>query len=186
MGSSVFLRDATGLVRALTAFDMFIASLSIVSLGGAAGATMVLLGLYPGADLVGVFTIGLIPTIAFVVVYSIMTAAFPRSGGEYIWVSRIAGPTLGFTYGWMMQFSFLFFILAGQAWFITWVGLPSTLSGLGLILKQNYLMQWSNTITSSASLSFFIAAVVLVLGGLFCVFGVGVYAKISAPYGPMR
>jgi len=179
MAAKTFLREATGLVRALSSLDVFIATVSIVSLGGGAGATMVLLGLYPPSDIAAVYTIGLIPTVAFVVVYSIMTSAFPRSGGEYVWVSRIAGANIGFAYSWMMEFSFLFFILAGQAWFITWVGLPSTLTGMGLILKAPYLVDWSRAITSSTNLGFLVALIFLLLGGAISILGTRNYARIQ-------
>jgi len=179
MSGKVFVREATGLVRELTAIDAYIMSVSIISWGGAAAATVILLGLYPGSDLVLSFTLGLIPAIAFIFVYSILTAAFPRSGGDYVWVSRIAGPYVGFTFSWMLQFAYLFFICGVQAWFVAWIGLPSTLTALGLILKAPYLVDWSTAITSSANLSFLVCVVVLLLGGLVCILGVRIYSRIQ-------
>ena len=175
----VFVREATGLIRELTALDAYIMSASIISWGGAAAATVILLGLYPGSDLVLAFTLGLIPAIAFIFVYSIQTAAFPRSGGDYVWVSRIAGPYVGFTFSWMLQFAYLFFICGVQAWFVAWVGVPSTLSALGLILKVPYLTELSTAITSSTNVSFLVCLIVLLLGGAICILGVRIYSRIQ-------
>src|SRR5208283_3435234 len=97
-------------------------AVAVISLGGAVQTIITFLGLYPGADLIGAFTLGLIPALGFIVVYSIQTSAFPRAGGDYVWVSRIAGPTLGFVFSWLLQFGFLFAICGLQAYYVAWIG----------------------------------------------------------------
>jgi len=178
LSTKLFLRDATGLVRELATLDAYVLSLSIVSLGGGSAATLILLGLYPATDLPIAFTLGLIPAIAFTVVYSIMTAAFPRSGGDYVWMSRIGGAAIGFSISLAMEL-WLFFICAAQAWFVTWVGVPSTLVAMGLIFKVQYLAEWSSAITSSNLVAFIVASIVVILGALFCTLGARVYARIQ-------
>ena len=177
-GKKVFLRDATGLVRQLTALDAFIMAVSVISIGGAVQTSITLLGLYPGADLVGAFTIGLIPAIAFILVYSIQTAAFPRSGGDYVWVSRIGGFALGFIFSWLLQFSYLFAVLGLQAYYVAWIGVPSMLTALGVVTHNPSLTTMSTSLTSSPNLLFLVCLIFLVLGGLVCVFGPGVYARV--------
>jgi basic amino acid/polyamine antiporter, APA family len=88
-----FVRDATGLVRSLGFLDQFLMSQSIVNpvLG------FVLTALYapyffPGAYLPLVFVLGSIPAFAMAYVYSVFSAGMPRSGGDYVWSSRILGP----------------------------------------------------------------------------------------------
>jgi len=174
----VFIREATGLVRELTALDAYILAVSVVSLGGAAAFIFIILGMYPGSNFPLAFTIGLIPAGAFILVYSILTSAFPRSGGDYVWVSRIAGPVIGFTSSWLLQFSYLFFINGLQAWYVAWVGVPSTLTAMGIILKAPYLTEWSAAITSSTNLTFLISFVALIVGALICFLGVRSYSRI--------
>lgn len=176
--SKVFIREATGLVRELTALDAYILAVSVVSLGGATAFIFIILGMYPGSNFPLVFTIGLIPAGAFILVYSIMTSAFPRSGGDYVWVSRITGPVIGFTSSWLLQFSYLFFINGLQAWYVAWVGVPSTLTAMGIIFNASYLIQWSTAITSSTGLTFLISFVALIVGGLICLLGVRSYSRI--------
>jgi APA family basic amino acid/polyamine antiporter len=177
-GKKVFLRDATGLVRQLTALDAYIMAVSVISIGGAVQTSITLLGLYPGADLVGAFTLGLIPAIAFILVYSIQTAAFPRSGGDYVWVSRISGFALGFTFSWLLQFSYLFAVLGLQSYYVAWIGVPSALTAIGVVTHSQYLIGLSTALSSSQGLAFLVCLVFLVLGGLVCVLGPKVYAYI--------
>jgi len=177
-GKKMFLRDATGLVRQLTALDAYIMAVSVISIGGAVQTSITLLGLYPGADLVWAFTIGLIPAIAFILVYSIQTAAFPRSGGDYVWVSRIGGFATGFIFSWLLQFSYLFAILGLQSYYVAWIGVPSVLTSMGVLLHADSLMALSTALTSSQSLAFGVCLAFLVVGALICLFGPVLYSRV--------
>jgi basic amino acid/polyamine antiporter, APA family len=174
-----FLRDATGLVRELTALDVYIIAVSVICIGGSVQTSITFLGLYPGADLPWAFTLALIPGIAFVVVYAILTSAFPRSGGDYVWVSRIAGPFTGLTFSWILQFSYLFFVLGLQAQYVAWMGVPSVLTAMGLIMHASDLTSWSAMIASSKEVAVLISFVFLILGGLVALLGARVYSRIQ-------
>jgi amino acid transporter len=109
--TSLFVRKATGLVRAWSVFDAFIYAFFSINL--------VTLGLYsfslaygiPG-HLVTAVVIGGILTLFECVVYANLIAVMPRAGGDYIWQSRILGGAVGF-------------ILAITGWwFILWLWVP--------------------------------------------------------------
>ena len=96
----VFVRDATGLVRAFGWFDAF----WIVSLGF---GSSVLTGLafylayyyVVGAGIYSsIIAIALTLPLSFLVYWPIMqmSIAMPRSGGDYIFVSRTIHPSIGF------------------------------------------------------------------------------------------
>jgi APA family basic amino acid/polyamine antiporter len=94
--SGVFVRKASGLVRQLAPQDSFYmnvigvaAAVSIVTLLYAAPTT------YPGADLYIALTLGLIIAIPFGWTYAMLSTAFPRSGGDYVYISRIIHPSAG-------------------------------------------------------------------------------------------
>ncbi len=109
--TDLFVRKATGLVRSWSVFDAFIyATFSI---------NLVTLGLYIFSQMYALEG-GLLPTLlissAFilfeVVVYAALVAVMPRSGGDYVWQSRILGGGIGFVLavtGW---------------WFILWLWVP--------------------------------------------------------------
>jgi len=108
---SLFVRKASGLVRAWSVFDAFIyATFSI---------NLITLGLfifsycyYFEGNLATAVIIGAIFTIFEVIVYASLISAMPRAGGDYVWQSRILGRAIGFLLsitGW---------------WFILWLWVP--------------------------------------------------------------
>jgi amino acid transporter len=108
---SLFVRKASGLVRAWSVFDAFIyATFSI---------NLITLGLfifsycyYLQGSLISGVVIGAIFTIFEVVVYASLISAMPRAGGDYVWQSRILNRAIGFVLavtGW---------------WFILWLWTP--------------------------------------------------------------
>ncbi|HEY9078085.1 MAG TPA: APC family permease [Anaerolineaceae bacterium] len=107
----LFVRKATGLVRSWSMVDALIyATFSI---------NLVTLGLYIFSQMYFLEG-GLLPTLLVssffvlfeVVVYASLTAIMPRSGGDYVWQSRILGGGIGF-------------ILAVTGWwFILWLWVP--------------------------------------------------------------
>ena len=108
---SLFVRKASGLVRAWSVFDAFIyATFSI---------NLITLGLfifsycwYFGGSLGTAVVVGGLFTIFEVIVYASLISAMPRAGGDYVWQSRILGGGIGFVLavtGW---------------WFILWLWVP--------------------------------------------------------------
>ena len=119
---NLFVRKASGLVRAWSVFDAFIyATFSI---------NLITLGLfifsycwYFGGSLGTAVVIGGIFTIFEVIVYASLISAMPRAGGDYVWQSRILGRGIGFLLsvtGW---------------WFILWLWVPL----YGQILTYEFL-----------------------------------------------
>lgn len=109
--TDLFIRKATGLVRSWSVFDAFVYALFSTNL--------VTLGFYSFSQMY-YFQGGLIPALLIaalfiifeVVVYSSLIAVMPRSGGDYVWQSRILGGGAGFVLaisGW---------------WFILWLWVP--------------------------------------------------------------
>mgnify|MGYP000070730642 CR=1 FL=1 len=109
--SNLFVRKATGLVRSWSVFDAFIYALFSINL--------ITLGLYSfsqmyyfGGGLVPALIISAIFIFFEVIVYAALIAVMPRSGGDYVWQSRILGGGIGFVLavtGW---------------WFILWLWVP--------------------------------------------------------------
>src|SRR2546425_2881510 len=95
--TSIFVRNATGLVRELTPFDAFNLVFSAVLIP--IGITQVMSfapQFWPGANMVVSFLIATPLVFCTGLVYLYFTVAMPRSGGDYVWVSRALHPLLGF------------------------------------------------------------------------------------------
>ena len=109
--ATLFVRQATGLVRAWSMFDAFIYAFFSVNL--------VTLGLYIISQmyfLEGALIPAILISTAFIlfecIVYAGLIAVMPRAGGDYVWQTRILGPGIGFVLavtGW---------------WFILWLWVP--------------------------------------------------------------
>jgi amino acid transporter len=109
---TLFLRNATGLVKAWSTFDAFLYAFWSVNL--------VTLGLYgmsfvyaipEGQLLLAVLLTGVLVTF-LVMTYAQLVSAMPRAGGDYAWQSRILGGGVGF-------------VLAITGWWFTlWLWTP--------------------------------------------------------------
>ncbi len=109
---TLFLRNATGLVKAWSTFDAFLYAFWSVNL--------VTLGLYgmsfvyaipDGQLLLAVLLTGVLVTF-LVLTYAQLVSAMPRAGGDYAWQSRILGGGVGF-------------VLAITGWWFTlWLWTP--------------------------------------------------------------
>ena len=95
---TVFVREATGLVKSVSFFDAIALNISSMATGVALasiGFTMVLLPSISGINLVYASIIGFIFSIPQIIVYTIMTVRVPRTGGDYVWISRSLGGPFG-------------------------------------------------------------------------------------------
>ncbi|HYM39967.1 MAG TPA: amino acid permease [Thermoplasmata archaeon] len=96
---TVFARKTSGLVKELGAFESF--SINLISLGpGPAYALfLTLLVFTPGVNLMWATILGALVGVPVVVTYAIMAIEMPRSGGEYVYPSRLLHPYLGIVSG---------------------------------------------------------------------------------------
>src|SRR2546429_6747432 len=93
---TLFLRNATGLVKAWSTFDAFLYAFWSVNL--------VTLGLYgmsfvytiPDGQLLGAVLLTGVLVTFLVLTYAQLVSAMPRAGGDYAWQSRILGGGVGF------------------------------------------------------------------------------------------
>ena len=124
MSGKILVRESSGLVRNISAWDalilnvMFMAPTAVFVYGIWASA------IYPGVHLPTTALLAIPISIIVGLFYAIYSAAMPRSGGDYIWVSRVLHPAVGF----MINF-FIFMVLLSVAgayvpWFTQWALAP--------------------------------------------------------------
>ena len=106
-GVKVFVRDATGLVRNVSGGSSFFATFALVT-GGVPIFLISLLFLTPGANMYGALAIMFIPSAALGAVYTIFGISMPRSGGDYVFVSRGLNSVLGFLNSFGLFFAYVF------------------------------------------------------------------------------
>ena len=141
----VFLREATGLIKSVTLFDAIALNVSSMSTGAALatiGFTMALMPSVSGVNLVYATLIGFVFSIPQIIVYTMMTQRIPRTGGDYVWISRNLNPMfacaltlMGFT---LQTLAFIALSVLSTVFAIGSVGVSLGYEGmLGLALPGN-------------------------------------------------
>jgi basic amino acid/polyamine antiporter, APA family len=167
----LFLRNATGLVKAWSTFDAFIYSFWSVNL--------ITLGLYgmsfayfvpDGQVLSAVLITGVLVTF-LLVAYAFLVAVMPRTGGDYAWQSRVLGGGVGFVLsitGW---------------WFTLWLWTPLYAN----ILNVQFFEPLAYTLGATGVATFFTTQwgvfvsclIVLAFVSLVVTLGMETYARIQ-------
>jgi APA family basic amino acid/polyamine antiporter len=95
--SETMERKASGLIRTYSGLDIMIFNMLFASAFVVPIFMYQFIGFsFPTVDQAFALAIGIIPGIVFGLLYIFWTAAFPRSGGDYVINSRVLGPTVGF------------------------------------------------------------------------------------------
>ncbi len=92
--SQLFVRRSTGLVREASALDATIFNAVFSAPVGATLAWGVFFALtaFPGSDLVAAVLWSFVLNIPILIMMSLLASAMPKTGGDYVWVSRILSP----------------------------------------------------------------------------------------------
>jgi amino acid transporter len=147
----MFLRNATGLIREVSVLDAFI--MNTFGMNIAVGAVFLFLQApadFPQGNMLVAVIIGtLLMAFTLLWVYSTFAAAMPRSGGDYVFVSRTLHPFLGWLLGWSQGMWLIFFWIGFNAWFALTFAVPVALSTIGAATGQNGWIDLSNNLLAS-------------------------------------
>ncbi|WP_243669566.1 APC family permease [Vulcanisaeta sp. JCM 16161] len=112
----VFLRESTGLVKEAGFWDAVsinIANMSIGAALGTAGFTLAALPTVVGVNFVYASLIAFLLSIPQVIVYSLLTTLIPRTGGDYVWLTRAFGPRAA----WLINGLVMAFVIQALAYY---------------------------------------------------------------------
>jgi amino acid transporter len=168
----VFVREATGLVRELSTFDAVAINWSGETLATGLLTFFLYAYLFPGADLVLAMAVSVIGFIPLSLTYAMSLAAMPRSGGDYVFISRSLHPSLGFMLLLSVNVWFSFYSGAFANWIFT-IGLSPTLSVIGSILNDPSISALSATLSEP---------LVATIGGGIAIILTGVIAIVSSKW----
>jgi amino acid transporter len=144
----IFARPASGLTRSVSAWDALIYNVVFMAPTAVFAYGYFAQSLFPGIDLPTTALMSIPIAIVVGLFYALYSASMPRSGGDYIWVSRVLHPVLGF-----MNNVVLFLILLSIAgsympWFTQW-GMAPLLQSLGqvdlagLVASNEFTFAWA-------------------------------------------
>lgn len=176
----VFVREATGLVRSFTAWDVLF--LGFFGFGGAWSIIYAVeyAPLY-GGDPVTSLILTAPGILALLGVYYIFQVSMPRSGGDYVFISRILHPAIGLAAN-FAGYTFFFWFWIGDAAAV-WAsqGLAQTLSVYGALTGQQWAINAAGIFTPN--IVFLLGTVAIVLTTLVLIYSVRVFFSIQTVAG---
>ena len=165
----VFTRKASGLVRVMSPFSAFI--YNILTMGLIFPWTYLWApGALPGGKLVWGILLAMVIEIPIAFVYVWLSTALPRSGGDYVFQSRVFGGGTAFT---VVMSGYVIWILqwvALSGWLLSYLGFAPLFLGLGATMGSAAMTGigiWFTTSTGiiiTSILNAFVAALILVSG----------------------
>ena len=181
MSEMAFARKASGLVRGLSFIDAFGVGFMNQGLTPSMWVMISLgLGVYTGGNLViATLLSALLCGIGFSLVWGILGGSMPRSGGEYIYNSRIIHPLIGIAESFGNAFVWIMWIYILAPWTVD-PGLTMMFQFLGRADISETLISKINTPFGPFAIWFFlIATLVNFIAFLFVVFGIKVFARVQ-------
>jgi APA family basic amino acid/polyamine antiporter len=165
----VFTRRASGLVRVMSPYSAFI--YNILTMGIIFPWVFVWApGAFQGSNLVLGIVFAFVFELPIAMAYVWLATALPRSGGDYVFQSRVFGGGFGFTVVFAFFVVWILQWVALSGWLLATLGLAPTLLGLGVTLKAHFLITWgtwcatTNGIITISVLNALLALVLLVSG----------------------
>lgn len=157
-----FVRDATGIVRGLSVKDVFLISACTASL------QMNFLWLFswpdltfPGSSPFWICTFALVIVIPIGLVYAFMGAAMPRSGGDYVYTSRLLRPDIGFMTSFVVAMS-MFLTLGTDVMYMVSTSIVPVFSVAGVLFNSPSFLALAGTVSIPMN-TFVIGVVIMIL-----------------------
>src|SRR6266508_785078 len=140
--AGVFTRASSGLVRQVKAQDVAYYGIQQIALSYIVFIVLAW-GAYPGSSMPLASVIAMVGGLAMGVCYAMFATLYPRSGGEYVYLSRTLFPVVGF----IVSFSFALwetFYTGINGAFFSLYSVSPVLSTLGLQTHSSGLLSASN------------------------------------------
>ena len=180
---SIFTRNATGLVREISPHQAFIYNFMAIGLCTFTWVTLFSIAYsknFLGANVGLAILLMALASVPFYLCTSMLASAMPRSGGDYVWQSRVLHPSIGFA----STFSAW---TVWQWYFASFLGVVITIVGI-----QPYFALLGNSNPALASLAstlaegygfnssvFWITSAVILLGLAIAAVGMRFYVRLQ-------
>jgi len=169
-----FARESTGLTREFGAFDSFILAVCATVGLGIHTLSVMAIKSYPGASLPLAYAIMAIPAIAVTATVWLLIGTMPRTGGIYVFVSRLIHPSLGYWIGWLYYFPYAF-VIGAIAYYSVYI-LGSSFTVMGYVLDSQAIISLGTTLSTDEA-GILGGFILMVLSFLVVYFGLGVYKQ---------
>jgi len=173
----VFTRDATGLIRDITPTDALFSGVVTIGLISVFLFYTYQLAGFPNDNPLTAVAIMTIPFIATAGVWTLLAASFPRSGGDYVFNTRVLHPTIGIMTDFLvvssLPFNFPFYTISA-------VTMISDLLLIEGALTQNSSLQSLGHALLVPNTQFVVLTILLILTTFFLAGRIRFYFKTQA------
>ncbi|HET9256638.1 MAG TPA: APC family permease, partial [Pseudonocardiaceae bacterium] len=176
--AGLYVRQATGLVRAAGKWSVLVYNIMFVSIGLMTLFALSLIpAFYPGANIQLTFVLALVVVLPTSMVFAMLSVAMPRSGGDYVYVSRALGPAWGMMSNWNQT---VWWILYGgvPSAFFAYYGLTPLLRSLGVLTNNPGLITWGDRLSTPTGAFLTGTALIVILVVIFAT-GMNFYFRIQ-------
>jgi len=176
---AAFVRKSSGLIKTGSPWRIFVMGCTDNGFG-AFMATLFLYGVgaFPRSNILLAALLDTIFLLFFNVVYALLATAYPRSGGEYVSLSRILHPSVGFILNFSAFICFCFFSSTGGFLVFT-LALSPALKVLGVITGHPGITSVGTWIGTTGH-AWLLGSILVLLYGVMCAYGMNVYYRYQA------
>ncbi|MDG6998497.1 MAG: amino acid permease [Nitrososphaerota archaeon] len=179
----IFSRDSTGLVREISAHQAFIYNFMAIGLCTFTWVTLYSIAYsqpFLGSSVGLAILLMAVAAIPFYLCTSMLSAAMPRSGGDYVWQSRVLHPALGFasTFSAWTVWQWYFASFLGVV--ITTIGFQPYFALLGQ--SNSYLSNLAASLAADYGFNtsvFWVTTAIILLGLLIAAAGMKFYVRLQ-------
>ncbi len=174
----IFLRKASGLIRTASLMDTFIYNVGVVSIGLGVGS-MLYYGpaFYPQGDLIWGSIIAGVAMVMISLGFITWTVTLPRSGGIYVFGSRILPPPVALTMSLVEITAWLFYCAIAAYWIVI-LALAPMFGALNLLTGNETFLTISKTMLEPWA-TFLIGAAILILSQIVLSYGMRFYLTVN-------
>ncbi|BCU68571.1 amino acid permease [Sulfolobales archaeon HS-7] len=152
----VFVRESSGLRKEVGLIDA-----AMLNIGNMAAGAALFIGIspyvLPGSSLWVASLLGLILVLPQLYMYTYLTNRIPRTGGDYVWVSRTLGGAVGVTFALTLMIeSLAFFALTA---FFSASAIQTVMQTVGIVNSNSYLVS-AATIFNNPLIDYGVAALI--------------------------
>jgi basic amino acid/polyamine antiporter, APA family len=174
----IFLRKASGLIRTASLTDTFIYDIGVVSIGLGVGS-MLYYGpaFYPQGDLIWGCIIAAIAMAMISFGFITWTITLPRSGGIYVFGSRILPPSIALTMSLVEITAWLFYCAIAAYWIVI-LALAPMFGALNLLTGNETFLTISQTMLQPWC-TFLIGSAILIVSHIVLSYGMRFYLTVN-------
>lgn len=177
----VFTRQATGLRKEAGTLDVFVFNTNNQNIGLGVAFLVLALGAYAGGNFPLSAILASLLVVPIYFVYSQFSADMPRSGGDYVWVSRVFGPKVGPPVGFMLAWSWTilaYTAIGVPAAFFAQLGVAPLMRSLGVATGSSGFTSFGNWISGKWGI-FVVGTILLLAFTWLLIRGVRSYMRVQ-------